>query len=170
MDISESPRVSVIIPNFNRDYCLGRAIQSIVDQTIKNWELIVVDNNSTDGSLEVINAFADTRISIAQRDNHGIIAHSRNVRISKATDAYTVLLDSGVWVSSMVYLISTFNRLSALYWVWIFFALFRTNSITWDSFIFFLVGTAGVLGQSAGVKKHVSIIENRTLASNEFNS
>ena len=87
-----------------------------------------------------------------------------------ATDAYTVLLDSGVWVSSMVYLISTFNRLSALYWVWIFFALFTTNSITWDSFIFCLVGTAGVLGQSAGVKKHVSIIENRTLASNEFNS
>ena len=76
MDIFELPRVWVIIPNFNWDYCLGRAIKSIVDQSIKNWELIVVNNNSTDGSLEVINAFADTRISIAQIDNHIIIART----------------------------------------------------------------------------------------------
>ena len=75
-----------------------------------------------------------------------------------------------VWVGSMVYLISRFNRLNALYWVWIFSALFTINLIGWDSFIFCLTGTVSVLGHSDRVKKHVSIIENRTLASNELNS
>ena len=64
-----------------------------------------------------------------------------------------------VWVGSAVYLLSRFNRLSVLYWIWIFLALFTTNSILWDSFIFCLIGLAAALGQSAGVKKQVSIIE-----------
>ena len=99
MDISESPRVSVIIPNFNRDYCLGRAIQSVIDQTYKNWELIVVDNNSSDNSLEVINGFNDFRILLVQTENNGIIAHSRNLGINKARSEYIAFLDSDDWWS-----------------------------------------------------------------------
>tara|TARA_B110001450_G_scaffold252845_1_gene275283 strand:- start:1534 stop:1854 length:321 start_codon:yes stop_codon:yes gene_type:complete len=94
MDISESPRVSVITPNFNRDYCLGRAIQSVIDQTFKNWELIGLDNNFTDNSLEVINSFNDSRIAVVQIKNNGIIAHSRNLDIKKAKSVYIAFLDS----------------------------------------------------------------------------
>ena len=57
-----------------------------------------------------------------------------------------------VWVGSIIYLISRFNRLRVLYWIWIFFALFTTNSILWDSFIFCLIGMAAVLGQNIGEK------------------
>lgn len=64
-----------------------------------------------------------------------------------------------VWIGSMVYLISRFNRISVLYRVWIFFALFTTNSIVWDSFIFCLIALASVLGHSASGKKPVSLIE-----------
>ena len=94
---SKSPKVTVIIPNFNRDYCLGRAIRSVVNQTFSDWNLIVVDNNSTDGSLEVIGSFNDSRISVVRTDNNGIIAHSRNIGIRKAKGDYIAFLDSDDW-------------------------------------------------------------------------
>jgi len=97
MNTSKSPKVTVIIPNFNRDYCLGRAIQSVVNQTFSDWNLIVVDNNSTDGSLDVINNFNDSRISVVRTDNNGIIAHSRNIGIQKAKGDYIAFLDSDDW-------------------------------------------------------------------------
>ena len=55
VDVSKLPKVTIIIPNYNRGYCLGRTIKSVIDQTFGDWELIVVDNKSTDNSLEVIN-------------------------------------------------------------------------------------------------------------------
>ena len=58
-----------------------------------------------------------------------------------------------VWIGTTAYLISRFNQLRVLYWIWIFLALFTSNSILWDSFIFCLIGMAAVLGQGAGVKK-----------------
>ena len=97
MNIGKSPEVSVIIPNFNRDYCLGRTIQSVVDQTYKNWELIVVDNNSTDNSIAVVNSFDDPRISVVQINNDGIIARSRNLGIKKEKGEYLAFLDSDDW-------------------------------------------------------------------------
>jgi glycosyltransferase involved in cell wall biosynthesis len=97
MKISKSPKVSVIIPNFNRDYCLERTIQSVVDQTFKDWEMIIVDNNSTDKSLEVISSFEDPRISVVQTSNGGIIAHSRNIGIREARGEYIAFLDSDDW-------------------------------------------------------------------------
>lgn len=69
-----------------------------------------------------------------------------------------------VWVGSIIYLISRFNRLRVLYWIWIFFALFTTNSILWDSFIFCLIGMAAVLGQNIGEKNSFSINEKPKLS------
>ena len=97
MNISKSPKVTVVIPNFNRDYCLGRAIESVVNQTYRDWELFVVDNNSTDKSLNVISNFKDPRISVVLTKNKGIIAHSRNIGIQKARGEYIAFLDSDDW-------------------------------------------------------------------------
>jgi glycosyltransferase involved in cell wall biosynthesis len=97
MNNSNSPRVTVVIPNFNRQYCLGRAIQSVINQTSKDWDLIIVDNNSTDGSLDVINSFNDSRISVVRTENNGVIAHSRNIGIHKARGDYIAFLDSDDW-------------------------------------------------------------------------
>ena len=97
MNSLRSPRVTVIIPNYNRQHCLGRAIQSVVNQTFKDWDMIIVDNNSTDCSLDVISSFNDLRISILQTENNGVIAHSRNIGIHKARGEYIAFLDSDDW-------------------------------------------------------------------------
>ena len=97
VDVSKLPKVTIIIPNYNRGYCLGRTIQSVIDQTLGDWELIVVDNKSTDNSLEVINSFKDDRIRSIQTNNYGIIARSRNLGIQNAKGIYTAFLDSDDW-------------------------------------------------------------------------
>jgi glycosyltransferase involved in cell wall biosynthesis len=99
MNASKSPEVTIIIPNYNRGYCLDRTIQSVIDQTFDDWELIVVDNNSTDNSLEVIHSFKDDRILSVQTDNDGIIARSRNLGIRNAKGIFTAFLDSDDWWS-----------------------------------------------------------------------
>lgn len=96
---SKSPQATIIIPNYNRGHCLGRAIQSVIDQTFVDWELIVVDNHSTDDSVEVIQSFKDDRIVLEQIHNCGIIARSRNWGIRNAKGNYTAFLDSDDWWS-----------------------------------------------------------------------
>ena len=57
-----SPLVSIVIPTYNYANYLSRALQSILDQTYKNWEAIVIDNHSTDDSSKVIDRYKDPRI------------------------------------------------------------------------------------------------------------
>jgi glycosyltransferase involved in cell wall biosynthesis len=72
--MSAAPQVSIIIPSHNREKYLGLAIQSVLIQTFTNFELIVVDDGSTDGSLQIAQQFAasDTRIKVlASEQNQG---------------------------------------------------------------------------------------------------
>ena len=69
-----SPLVSVIIPNYNHAQYLGRALQSVLDQTYTHWEAIVIDNHSTDNSDEVTARFIDPRITYLKIHNNGVIA------------------------------------------------------------------------------------------------
>lgn len=96
------PLVSVIIPTFNRLFTLRQALQSIFDQTFKDFEIIVVDNLSTDGTPEYITSLADPRIRyfsnrcipFLQNPAYGIIAANRNIGIRNARGAYIAFLDS----------------------------------------------------------------------------
>ncbi|MBC6445487.1 MAG: glycosyltransferase [Alphaproteobacteria bacterium GM202ARS2] len=67
-----TPKVSVIIATYNRAYLLPHAIRSIISQTLTDWELIIVDDASTDNTLDVINAFttADPRIRYYRHDHN----------------------------------------------------------------------------------------------------
>ena len=94
---SRDPLVSIVIPTYNRAFCIERAISSIINLTLTDWELIVVDNNSTDNTDEVVNNFLDDRISIAKIDNNGIVAKSRNLGIKLASGTYVAFLDSDDW-------------------------------------------------------------------------
>lgn len=70
------PKVSICIPNYNYGKYIGDTIQSILNQTYKNFELIIVDDASTDNSIEVINSFNDPRISVYVNEcNIGITAN-----------------------------------------------------------------------------------------------
>lgn len=91
------PRVSVIIPTFNRARDLERALASVLGQTFNDIEVIVVDNHSTDDPAAVIARHNDARISLHQIDNGGIVAKSRNLGIQVARGEYVAFLDSDDW-------------------------------------------------------------------------
>lgn len=94
------PLVSVIIPTYNHGRYLGRAIQSVLDQTYTNWEMIIIDNHSADNTDEVVKGFSNPLIKYLKIHNNGIIAASRNAGIRAAKGAWIAFLDSDDWWTS----------------------------------------------------------------------
>ena len=94
MNDTAAPLVSVVIPTFNQASYLGRALQSVLDQTYTNWEAIVIDNHSTDNTDELMTSFADPRIIYLKIHNNGVIAASRNAGIRAAKGEWLAFLDS----------------------------------------------------------------------------
>lgn len=66
-----TPKVSVVLPTYNRAAFLPGAIRSVLDQTVQNWELIIVDDGSTDNTREVLEQFKDPRIHVVYREHQG---------------------------------------------------------------------------------------------------
>ena len=93
-DSIKKPIVSVVIPTYNHARYLDRALQSVFDQTYTNWEIIVVDNHSTDNTAEIVNKFSCRRLTYLKINNNGIIAASRNAALSKAKGEWVAFLDS----------------------------------------------------------------------------
>ena len=85
---------SVVIPTYNHAHFLSHALQSLLDQTYKNWEAIIIDNHSKDNTDEIMRGFADPRITFLKINNNGIIAASRNMGIQKARGEWIAFLDS----------------------------------------------------------------------------
>jgi len=97
MNGTATPLFSVVIPTFNHANYLGRALQSVLDQTYTNWEVIVIDNHSTDNTDEVMFSFANPNITYKKILNNGVIAESRNVGIKAAKGEWIAFLDSDDW-------------------------------------------------------------------------
>ena len=92
--MNNSPLVSIVIPTYNHAPMLQRALATVVEQTHQNWNAIVVNNFSTDNTLEVVAAFNDPRIQCVNFRNYGVIGASRNEGIALATGKYVAFLDS----------------------------------------------------------------------------
>mgnify|MGYP005748084551 CR=1 FL=1 len=88
------PFFSVIIPVYNRGKVISTSIESVVNQTFENWELIIVDDNSCDNTFEVINLFKDSRIVYLKNDKNFGPAYSRNRGIDIAKGEVISFLDS----------------------------------------------------------------------------
>jgi len=88
------PLVSVVLPTFQHADHIHYAIKSVIAQSYKNWELIVVDNYSTDATEEVVKSFRSKKIRYVKFKNHGVIAASRNTGIELAQGKYVAFLDS----------------------------------------------------------------------------
>ncbi len=88
-------KVSLIVPIYNSEKYLKRCIDSIVNQTFENIEIICIDDGSTDKSLKVLNAYAikDSRIKIYSQQNNGI-SFTRNRGIQLASCKYIMFIDS----------------------------------------------------------------------------
>ena len=91
---ADSPLVSVVIPSYNHGEFLAEAISSVVNQSYPNWEILIVDNNSTDSTDDVLSKFVDPRIKVIKVVNNGSIAFSRNMGVSSSTGEWIAFLDA----------------------------------------------------------------------------
>ena len=80
----QRPYVSVILPTYNRASELGKSMQSVLDQTYENLELIVVSDGSTDETEQVAKGFSDPRVRFIQAEKNGGLAYARNIGIRAA--------------------------------------------------------------------------------------
>lgn len=86
--------ISVIIPTYNRGYIIEKSIKSILNQTYKDFELIIVDDGSSDNTEEVVNSIKDDRIRYIRYENNQGACHARNVGIKEAKGDYITFHDS----------------------------------------------------------------------------
>ena len=89
--------ISIVIPTYNRSVELKRALKSVLSQTYKNFEVIVVDNNSIDNTDTMLKNLNDQRIRLLKINNNGIIAASRNMGINASNGKWIAFLDSDDW-------------------------------------------------------------------------
>ncbi len=100
----ENPLVSVIIPVYNVEQYLRQCLDSVVNQTLRNIEIICVNDGSTDGSLEILKEYAkdDSRIIVIDKENEGVSA-TRNKGIETARGEYIGFVDSDDWIDLNYY-------------------------------------------------------------------
>ena len=91
--MSDAPKVSLIITTYNRARLLPRAVNSVFDQTYEDYELIIVDDCSTDSTPEVVQSFTDSRIRSVRHDENVGLPGSRNTGIRLARGEYVAFLD-----------------------------------------------------------------------------
>ncbi|QKX15831.1 glycosyltransferase [Microbulbifer sp. YPW1] len=89
-----APLVTIVMPTYNRAHIIGRAVQSVLAQSYFNWELIVIDDGSSDNTSDVIAAFGDDRIRYVRLDGNLGVSHARNHGLTIAKGEYIAYLDT----------------------------------------------------------------------------
>ena len=90
----QDSKVSIIMPTYNREKVIRRAINSVFKQKYKNWELIIIDDNSTDDTKEIVRSYNENKIKyISCQTNQGAAA-ARNIGLEDANGDYICYLDS----------------------------------------------------------------------------
>lgn len=96
---SMDKKVSIIMPLYKDKNFVANSIQSVLDQTYKNWELLVIDDKGEDGSVSIVESFCDERIKLFHNDKNSGAAVSRNIGLKNATGKWIAFLDADdLWV------------------------------------------------------------------------
>lgn len=90
--VKNMPTVSIILPTYNRADTIVRAINSVIAQTYQDWELLIVDDGSTDGTADLVRVI-DPRIRVLQQENAGVYV-ARNTGLQAGRGEYFAFLDS----------------------------------------------------------------------------
>lgn len=111
--------VSVILPIYNGEQFVARAIKSVLNQTYKELEIIVVDDGSSDNSLDVVRSYADARLKVFTKENGGP-ASARNFGIKRSSGEFIALIDQDdLWypkkLEKQIRLISQNSKLDMVY-------------------------------------------------------
>lgn len=97
-------QVSIIMPAYNASKYIRPAIQSVLDQTYENWQLVIVDDGSTDDTLHIAQEYATSdpknRIMVVYQENSGTAAAARNTALEYVTGDYVQILDSDDYLST----------------------------------------------------------------------
>ena len=98
------PLLSVIVPVYNAEKYLDRCVRSIVNQTYKNLEIILINDGSTDRSGAMCDewADADARIQVVHSENHGV-SHARNMGLDLARGDWITFVDNDDWIEPDMY-------------------------------------------------------------------
>ncbi|PWI31345.1 glycosyltransferase family 2 protein [Flavobacteriaceae bacterium LYZ1037] len=107
-----NPFFSIIIPLFNKEKHIKNTLQSVLSQSFSDFEILIVNDGSTDNSLNVISDFNDERITIFTKVNEGV-SSARNYGISKASGKFLTFLDAddiwkNIFLESILKLINTY--------------------------------------------------------------
>ena len=94
----EKPFFSVVIPTYNHEVFLEKAVKSVLNQTFSDYEIIIIDNYSNDNTENLIKNLNNKNIKFIKNHNHGIIAKSRNIGIEQSKSEWIAFLDSDdIW-------------------------------------------------------------------------
>ena len=91
------PHFSVIMPLYNKASYVRKAVESVVGQTYADWELVIVDDCSTDSSGDVIASFTDPRIRVVRLVENGGVSAARNRGVAESTASHICFLDADDW-------------------------------------------------------------------------
>lgn len=91
--MNDKDLISVIVPIYNAELTIKRCVESIINQSYKNIEIILVNDGSTDSSKEICEEIIDERITLINQNNMGV-SHTRNTGIKHATGKYICFIDS----------------------------------------------------------------------------
>jgi glycosyltransferase involved in cell wall biosynthesis len=123
--MSKQPFLSVVIPLYNKENYIESTIKSVLNQSFQNFEIVVVNDGSTDNSVNVVKKLNDPRVRLYSNKNHGL-SYTRNFGIKKSIGKYIALLDADdLWRSDYLDCISYFIKSYKNEFV------FATNNYTW---------------------------------------
>ena len=125
-------KISVILPVFNSEKYIKEAIESVLNQTLSDFELIIVNDGSTDNTLNVISQFEDDRIILINQENSGPGA-SRNTALEMASGEYVMYLDSDDWFCENAFEIA-YGQAKGKRTDMTFFQMINYNDITGETY------------------------------------
>lgn len=101
MEQNNTPLISIIVPVYNTEKYLDQCIQSVLAQTYTNWELLLIDDGSTDSSGAICDKYAaeDKRIRVFHKENGGV-SSARNLGLDNAKGEWITFVDSDDWVDT----------------------------------------------------------------------
>lgn len=112
MNLSSSPKISILLPCYNVEKYVESTIKSILNQTYKNWEIIAVDDVSTDNTLKVLKKFKDSRITILEHTKNAGVGSAASTAGLFASGEYLIDMGSDDLLSpnALEKMINTFNN------------------------------------------------------------
>lgn len=91
--MSKNPQISIIMPVYNGERFVAKAVESVLKQSFTDYELLIIDDGSTDGSMEVVKGYNDSRIRLISNEcNLGLVT-SRNIGVCQSKGEYVAFLD-----------------------------------------------------------------------------